>query len=113
MIIWEATNGAYITRENLVANLTSLEVSHDGFWAFVGSDQGVLWIFNVSNWSMPKLIKIEKYSNFAVTVLKESPKELKEIKNFGSLILRQMSLNVSLLYLLQLEMWLGYSSVLI
>ena len=63
MIIWEATNGAYINWENLGVELTSLETTHEGTKAFVGSKNGVVWIFNVVNWSMPKLIKIERYSN--------------------------------------------------
>jgi len=49
--------------------LTSLEVSHDGNKAYVGSANGVLRIYNVHNRSMPKLIKIEKYSSQAITVL--------------------------------------------
>jgi len=53
--------------------LTSLEVSHDGNKAYVGSANGVLRIYNVHNRSMPKLIKIEKYSSQAITVLWESP----------------------------------------
>jgi len=73
MIIWEATNGAYINWDNIGTKLTSLEVTHDGTKAFVGSVNGVLRVFNVANWSLPKLIKLEKYSNCPITVLWESP----------------------------------------
>ena len=73
MIIWEATNGAYINRENLNEKLISLEATHDGNRVFVGSANGVLRIFNVSNRSMPKLVKIEWYSKFGINILRESP----------------------------------------
>lgn len=73
MIIWEATNGAYINWEYIGEELTCLEVTHDGNKAFVGSKNGVLRVYNVSNRSMPKLVKIEKYSEFAISVIRESP----------------------------------------
>ena len=73
MIIWEATNGAYINWEDIGEKLTCLEASFDGNFAFVGSENGVLRVYNVHNWSMPKLIKIERYSNQPITVLRESP----------------------------------------
>jgi len=47
LCIWEATTGSCLYRENMNCNLTSLEASKDGNKIFVGSEGGVVRVFDV------------------------------------------------------------------
>lgn len=58
--IWEATSGSCLARENLGQKLTALEVSEDGNKVFIGSDGGVVRVYDVSNRCMPRLVKMHK-----------------------------------------------------
>ena len=60
--IWEATSGSWLARENLGCKLTALEISEDGNKAFIGSEGGVVRIYDVSNRWMPRLVKVHRFS---------------------------------------------------
>ena len=60
LCIWEATTGSNLFRERLSCKLTSLEASADGNKIFVGSEGGVVRIYDVSNRCLPRLVKIHK-----------------------------------------------------
>lgn len=50
-----------MARVLLYSNPTALDVSKDGKVAFVGSDQGVVRIYDLSNRAMPRLIKAYRF----------------------------------------------------
>jgi len=57
LAIWEGTTGSQISRVHQQSTPVSLAVSHDGQVAFVGSEAGVVRVFDVSNRNMPRLLK--------------------------------------------------------
>jgi len=58
MGIWEATTGSLLARVHFACKPTKLSVSRNGKVAFVGSEKGILRIYDLSNRAMPRLIKI-------------------------------------------------------
>lgn len=61
LCIWEATTGSCLFRDRLSCKLTSLETSLDGTKIFVGSEGGVVRIYDVSNRCLPRLVKMHKF----------------------------------------------------
>lgn len=61
LCIWEATTGSCLYRENLNCKLTALEASSDGNKIFVGSEGGVVRIYDVSNRCLPRLVKMHRF----------------------------------------------------
>jgi len=61
LAIWEATSNSMLAKESLPSKPTVLAVSTDGKAAFVGSENGVLRVFDVSNRTMPRLVSACKF----------------------------------------------------
>lgn len=59
--IWEATNFSQLARITFFSNPTAVDVSVDGQVAFIGSEKGVLRVFDVSNRAFPRLLKIFRF----------------------------------------------------
>jgi WD40 repeat protein len=57
LAIWEATSQNQVARILLHTKPTAMDVSKDGKVAFVGSEKGVLRVYDLSNRTMPRLIK--------------------------------------------------------
>ena len=59
--IWEATSYSQLARITFFSKPTALDVSVDGKVAFIGSEKGVLRVFDVSNRAFPRLLKIFRF----------------------------------------------------
>ena len=59
--IWEATNFSQLARITFFSRPTGLDVSTDGKVAFIGTEKGVLRVFDVSNRAFPRLLKIFRF----------------------------------------------------
>ena len=70
--MWEATSSQYLARENVGVKMTSIEASGDGSKVYIGSLGGAVRVYDVTNWCMPWLIKIIRFSNKPITTLIES-----------------------------------------
>lgn len=68
LAVWEATSQKQIVRVPLFAKPTALDVSRDGKVAFVGSDKGVLRIYDLNNRTMPRLVKTYKLYNNEIPI---------------------------------------------
>jgi WD40 repeat protein len=73
LCIWEATSGSCLFRENLECRLTALEASKDGNKIFVGSEGGVIRIYDVSNRCLPRLVKMHKFYSSSIHKILASP----------------------------------------
>jgi WD40 repeat protein len=67
LCIWEATTGSCLFRERLNCKLTYLQASQDGNKIFVGSEGGVVRIYDVSNRCLPRLVKLHKFYNTEIS----------------------------------------------
>lgn len=68
MAIWEATSFNQITRVQQQTKPTALDVSKDGKVAFVGSEQGILRVYDISNRALSRLLKFFKFYENNVTI---------------------------------------------
>ncbi len=59
--IWEATSFSQLSRITFFSKPTALEVSKDGRIAFIGTEKGVLRVFDVSSRAYPRLLKIFRF----------------------------------------------------
>lgn len=67
MCLWEATTGSLLAKDNIGCRLTALEVSSDGNKIFIGSEGGVVRIYDVSNRCLPRLVKMHRFFSTEVT----------------------------------------------
>lgn len=59
--IWEATSFSQLARLSFFSRPTALDVSTDGRVAFIGTEKGVMRVFDVSNRAFPRLLKIYRF----------------------------------------------------
>lgn len=59
--IWEATSFSQLARITFFSKPTALDVSKDGKIAFIGTEKGVVRVFDVSNRAFPRLLKIFRF----------------------------------------------------
>ena len=73
--IWEATTQKQICNIPQAVRPTALEVSVDGKAAFVGSELGAYRIYDVSNRSIPRIVKQFRFfeDTLPITAIKASP----------------------------------------
>jgi WD40 repeat protein len=59
--LWETTTNSLLTRLPFNYKLTAMDTSIDGNAIFVGSEKGCLRVFDVSNRTLPRLIRIYNF----------------------------------------------------
>lgn len=59
--IWEATSFSQLARMTFFSKPTAVDVSTDGRVAFIGTEKGVMRVFDVSNRAFPRLLKIYRF----------------------------------------------------
>jgi WD40 repeat protein len=74
MAVWEGTTGTQISRVFQQNRPVSLGTSLDGKVAFVGSESGVVRVYDVSNRSMPRMLQLFRFweENVPVTNIRAS-----------------------------------------
>lgn len=61
LAVWEATTQNQIARVLLHCKPTAMDVSQDGKVVFVGSEKGVVRVYDLSNRAMPRLVKCYRF----------------------------------------------------
>jgi hypothetical protein len=59
--IWEATNYSQLARIQFFSKPTAVDASMDGRLAFIGTEKGVMRVFDVSQRAFPRLLKIFRF----------------------------------------------------
>lgn len=59
--MWEATSFSQLARISFFSKPTAIDVSKDGRVAFIGTEAGVLRVFDISNRAFPRLLKIYRF----------------------------------------------------
>lgn len=68
LAVWEATTCNQLAKVNLYSKPTALDVNKDGKVAFVGSEKGILRIYDLSNRAMPRLLKAFKFYSSEIPI---------------------------------------------
>lgn len=68
LAVWEATSQNQVARVLLYTKPTALDVSKDGKVAFVGTEKGILKVFDLSNRTMPRLIKNYRFYENPISI---------------------------------------------